>query len=221
MKIIKTIERPALRDQVYDSLKEAIITLELEPGQRIKDKDLAAEFGVSRTPVREALKKLEDEGLVESLPGSQTRITEIHLEEAKNAFTVVAALHSLAARLAVPIISDEDIQLMEGSNTELRKALEKKDVIRAVEADDQFHAVLLKASRNDEIERALDRIMSKVRRLEFSKFSSINAEQSLEEHHAIIQACKKKDAPLASSLAEENWLSLGRILVGDAGSKKE
>lgn len=221
MKTIKTIERPPLRDQVYDSLKEAIITLELEPGQRIKDKDLAAEFGVSRTPVREALKKLEDEGLVESLPGSQTRITEIHLEEAKNAFTVVAALHSLAARLAVPIISDEDIQLMEGSNTELRKALEKKDVIRAVEADDQFHAVLLKASRNDEIERALDRIMSKVRRLEFSKFSSINAEQSLEEHHAIIQACKKKDATLASSLAEENWLSLGRILVGDAGSKKE
>lgn len=221
MKTIKTIERPALRDQVYDSLKEAIITLELEPGQRIKDKDLAAEFGVSRTPVREALKKLEDEGLVESLPGSQTRITEIHLEEAKNAFTVVAALHSLAARLAVPIISDEDIQLMEGSNTELGKALEKKDVIRAVEADDQFHAVLLKASRNDEIERALDRIMSKVRRLEFSKFSSINAEQSLEEHHAIIQACKKKDATLASSLAEENWLSLGRVLVGDAVSKKE
>lgn len=221
MKTIKTIERPALRDQVYDSLKEAIITLELEPGQRIKDKDLAAEFGVSRTPVREALKKLEDEGLVESLPGSQTRITEIHLEEAKNAFTVVAALHSLAARLAVPIISDEDIQLMEGSNTELGKALEKKDVIRAVEADDQFHDVLLKASRNDEIERALDRIMSKVRRLEFSKFSSINAEQSLEEHHAIIQACKKKDAILASSLAEENWLSLGRILVGDAVIKKE
>lgn len=221
MKTIKTIERPALRDQVYDSLKKAIITLELEPGQRIKDKDLAAEFGVSRTPVREALKRLEDEGLVESLPGSQTRITEIHLEEAKNAFTVVAALQSLAARLAVPIISDEDIQLMEESNMELRKALEKKDVIQAVEADDQFHAVLLKASRNDEIERALDRIISKVRRLEFSKFSSVDAEQSLEEHKAIILACQKKDYILASSLVEENWLSLGRILVGDAEHKKK
>ncbi|WP_102273600.1 GntR family transcriptional regulator [Cytobacillus massiliigabonensis] len=220
MKTIKTIERPALRDQVYDSLKKAIITLELQPGQRIKDKDLAAEFGVSRTPVREALKRLEDEGLVESLPGSQTRITEIHLEEAKNAFTVVAALQSLAARLAVPIISDEDIQLMEERNTELQKALDKKDVIQAVAADDQFHAVLLKASKNDEIERALDRIISKVRRLEFSKFSSVDAAQSLEEHKAIISACQKKDPTLASSLVEENWLSLGRILVGDTEHKK-
>ncbi|MGN7399324.1 GntR family transcriptional regulator [Cytobacillus praedii] len=218
MKTIKAIERPALRDQVYGSLKKAIITLELEPGQRIKDKDLAAVFGVSRTPVREALKRLEDEGLVESLPGSQTRITEIHLEEAKNAFTVVAALHSLAARLAVPAITNEDIQLMEVSNLELRKALEEKDVIRAVEADDQFHAVLLKASRNDEIERALDRIMPKVRRLEFSKFSSVVAYQSLEEHQAIILASQKKDSTLAGSLVEENWLSLGRILVGEADS---
>jgi DNA-binding GntR family transcriptional regulator len=221
MKTIKTIERPALRDQVYDSLKQAIVTLELEPGQRIKDKDLAAEFGVSRTPVREALKRLEDEGLVESLPGSQTRITEIHLEEAKNAFTVVAALHSLAARLAVSMISEQDIQLMEESNSELRNALDKKDVIQAVAADDQFHAVLLKASRNDEIERALDRIMSKVRRLEFSKFSSVDAGKSLEEHQAIILACQKKDSGLASSLVEENWLSLGRTLVGASDSKKD
>ncbi len=214
MKIIKTIARPALRDQVYESLKKAIVTLELEPGQRIMDKDLATQFGVSRTPVREALKRLEDEGLVESLPGSQTRITEIHLEEAKNAFTVVAALHGLAARLAVPSITEEDIQLMEESNAQLKKALENKNVLDAVEADDQFHAILLLASGNQEISLALERMMSKVRRLEFSKFSSLDGMKSIAEHDEIISACRTKNPSLASSLLEENWLSLGRLLVG-------
>ncbi|MBY0123261.1 GntR family transcriptional regulator [Bacillus sp. S/N-304-OC-R1] len=220
MKIIKTIARPALRDQVYDSLKKAIITLELEPGQRIMDKDLAVEFGVSRTPVREALKRLEDEGLVESLPGSQTRITQIDLEEAKNAFTVVAALHSLAARLAVPSISEEDIHLMEDSNARLKKALENKDVVSAVEADDEFHGVLLSVSGNQEIGLALERIMSKVRRLEFSKFSSLDAMKSIEEHQKIIEACRSKNLNIASSLVEENWLSLGRLLVGDTNANE-
>ncbi|WNS75294.1 GntR family transcriptional regulator [Bacillus sp. DTU_2020_1000418_1_SI_GHA_SEK_038] len=216
MKMIKTIARPALRDQVYESLKKAIVTLELEPGQRIMDKDLATQFGVSRTPVREALKRLEDEGLVESLPGSQTRITQIHLEEAKNAFTVVAALHGLAARLAVPSITEEDIQLMEESNAQLKKALENKNVLDAVEADDQFHAILLLASGNQEISLALERIMSKVRRLEFSKFSSLDGMKSIEEHNKIISACRSKNTTLAYFLVEENWLSLGRLLVGDA-----
>lgn len=217
MKNIKMIERPALRDQVYESLKKAIVTLELEPGKRILDKDLAAEFGVSRTPVREALKRLEDEGLVESLPGSQTRVTNIFLEEAKNAFTVVAALHRLAARLAVPFLSKEELKRMEESNAKLRKAIDDQDVIRAVEADDSFHSILLKASRNPEIELALDRIMSKVRRLEFSQFSSVSAKKSIEQHDEIIRACQVKDVSLASSLVEENWLSLGRILIGDEG----
>ncbi|RHW42071.1 GntR family transcriptional regulator [Neobacillus notoginsengisoli] len=216
MRTIKTIERPPLRDQVYEALKKAIVTLELEPGQRIKDKDLALEFGVSRTPVREALKKLEDEGLVESLPGSQTRITEIQLEEAKNAFTVVAALHGLAARLAVPNMAEEDVQLMEESNGQLKKALENKDVLHAVEADDRFHEVILSASGNHEIGLALERIMPKVRRLEFSKFSSLDGMKSIEQHNKIISACRTKNQNLASSLVEENWLSLGRLLVGDS-----
>lgn len=216
MKTIKSIDRPVLRDQIYESLKKAIITLELEPGKRILDKDLAAEFGVSRTPVREALKRLEDEGLVESLPGSQTRITKINLEEAQNAFTVVATLNSLAARLAIPQISTEEIERMEAKNNELQRALELKDIIGAVEADDQFHHVLLKASDNPEIEIALERIMPKIRRLEFSKFSSVDGHHSLEQHRQIIAACKAKNSNLATALVEENWLSLSRVLIGDS-----
>lgn len=107
--IIKPIKRMSFRDEVYLTLKKAIVTLELQPEQRLNDKELAEEFGISRTPVREALKRLEDEGLVESIPGSVTRVAPLNIEEAKHAFTVVAVLHSLAARLAVPLLKESDI----------------------------------------------------------------------------------------------------------------
>ena len=134
MKIIKPLDRPVLRDQIYDYLKKAIVTLELEPGQRIKDSDLAAEFGVSRTPVREALKRLEDEGLVESAPGSLTRVTPIQIEEAKNAFTVAATLHGLAARLAVPALEEAHLAALEQHNQRLQEAMQQQDMQAAVEA---------------------------------------------------------------------------------------
>lgn len=212
MKTIKTIERLALSEQIYRSLKHAIITLELEPGQRILDKDLATEFGVSRTPVREALRKLEDEGLVESLAGSRTQITKIDEQEAKNAFTVVAALYALAARLAVSAVTEKELSRMKASNAQLAKSLEASDAFGAVEADDQFHQVLLDASGNPEIVLALDRVMPKVRRLEFSKFSSVNGRQSIDQHNEIIRACEAKDSQRVGSLVEENWLSLGSLL---------
>ncbi|USG63329.1 GntR family transcriptional regulator [Brevibacillus ruminantium] len=216
MKIIKPLERPVLRDQIYEYLKKAIITLELAPGQRIKDSDLAADFGVSRTPVREALKRLEDEGLVESAPGSLTRISPIHMQEAKHAFTVVATLHALAARLAVPVMSEQDCADMEEKNRQLAKAMQEKNMIRAVEADDAFHQVFLEVCGNREIDLALERIVPKIRRLEFAKFSSLEGLRSVEQHVAIIEACKAQDAGKAAQLTEENWLSLGRVLTAES-----
>ncbi|MEJ8545082.1 GntR family transcriptional regulator [Brevibacillus borstelensis] len=216
MKTIKPLERPVLRDQIYENLKKAIITLELEPGQRIKDSDLAVTFGVSRTPVREALKRLEDEGLVESAPGSLTRITPIDIKEANHAFTVVATLHALAARLAVPVLTDSDYAAMEGENRKLRQALDERDMVQAVEADDAFHQIVLDGSGNREIELALERIIPKIRRLEFAKFGSLEGLNSVDQHAAIIRACESRDVSAAAHLMEENWLSLGRILTHEA-----
>ncbi|QQE72630.1 GntR family transcriptional regulator [Brevibacillus composti] len=216
MKIIKPLDRPVLRDQIYDYLKKAIVTLELEPGQRIKDSDLAAEFGVSRTPVREALKRLEDEGLVESAPGSLTRVTPIQIEEAKNAFTVAATLHGLAARLAVPALEEAHLAALEQHNQRLQEAMQQQDMQAAVEADDAFHQVFLEVSKNGEIALALERIVPKIRRLEFAKFGSLAGLSSVEQHQAIIAACQAQDAGLASQLMEENWLSLGRVLTEES-----
>jgi DNA-binding GntR family transcriptional regulator len=210
---IKPIKRLTYRDEVYFTLRKAIISLELKPETRLNDKELAEEFGISRTPVREALKRLEDEGLVESIPGSITRVASLNLAEAKHAFTVVAVLHALATRLAVPLLTKSDIGKLEEYNKALLLSIEQKDIQKAVEADELFHRVFLDVAANPEILLALERSIPKIQRLENSQFASINGFNSVKQHEQIIEACKKRDIETTVHLIEQNWLSLGELLV--------
>lgn len=210
---IKPIKRLSLRDEVYQALKKSIITLELQPRQRLNDKELAEQFGISRTPVREALKRLEDEGLVASLPGSSTFVAPLQFEEAKHAFTVVAVLHALAARLACPVLHREDILALESINHELQLAIEQGDVIQAIEADTRFHKIFLDAAGNPEIVLALARCEPKIHRLEVSQFNNVKGIGSVEQHKRIISALKNKEVEETVRLVEENWLSLGELLT--------
>ncbi|WP_408011773.1 GntR family transcriptional regulator [Pseudalkalibacillus sp. A8] len=217
--IIQPIKRLSFRDEVYQTLKKSIITLELHPEERLNDKELAEKFEISRTPVREALKRLEDEGLVESLPGSSTRVAPLKLEEAKHAFTVVAVLHALAARLACPILKETDIEELEFSNKKLRLSIEKGDVIKAIEADGTFHKVFLDVSGNPEIVFALERSLPKIQRLEISQFTTLKGLNSVGQHNQIISACKNREYETVVRLVEENWLSLGELLTQQTESR--
>lgn len=207
------IERAPLREQVYALLQQAIVTGELQPGQRVRDMDIATRFGVSRTPVREALQRLEDEGLVETLPGALTRIVPLDTQAAREAFPVVAILHSLATRLAVEHLSAQDEAALLSANERLIAALTRNDVLAAIQADDAFHDVFVKAARNSEIQRALERLMPKVRRLEIARFSSLAGRASALQHQAIMTASAQKQAQQAAELTEQNWLSLGQLIV--------
>ncbi|WP_210611021.1 GntR family transcriptional regulator [Priestia flexa] len=211
--LIKPIKRLSLREEIYQTLKQGIITLEFPPDQRLNDKELAEKFSVSRTPVREALKRLEDEGLVESIPGSITKVSSLNPEEAKHAFTVVAVLHALATKLAVPHLTEEDFKMLARHNEELESAVEQNNIIGAIEADQAFHRVFLEAAANPEIVLALERSESKIYRLEVAKFSSEQGFKSVNEHQKIIEVCQSEETIQAADLVEKNWLSLGELLV--------
>ncbi|MFS3929464.1 GntR family transcriptional regulator [Priestia aryabhattai] len=211
--LIKPIKRLSLREEIYQTLKQGIITLEFPPDQRLNDKELAEKFSVSRTPVREALKRLEDEGLVESIPGSITKVSSLNPEEAKHAFTVVAVLHALATKLAVPHLTEEDFKALARHNAELESAVEQNNIIGAIEADQAFHRVFLEVAANPEIVLALERSESKIYRLEVAKFSSEQGFKSVNEHQKIIEVCQSEETIQAAGLVEKNWLSLGELLV--------
>jgi DNA-binding GntR family transcriptional regulator len=218
------IPRASLAREAYGALLEAIVSGRLAPGQRLRDKDLAEQFGVSRVPVREALKRLEDEGLVEAVPNRLTRVAPVRAEQAAQAFPVVAALHALGARLGVPALSGADDEEMRRLDERRTAALARRDIVAAIDADDALHGVLLRASANLELRRALARLMPQVRRLDVLHFARLADDGVAGDHTAILAACRRRDAVEAAALVEESFLALGRQMTalleaadGDAG----
>lgn len=216
MNTLDKLDIASLRQRVYQALQDAIVGGDLAPGERLRDHELAARLGVSRTPVREALQRLEDEGLVATAPRASTRVMALDARAAREAFPVVAVLHALAARLGVPHVTARHLTAMRRANTDLARHIAAPgatSVFAAIQADDRFHAALLDAAGNREIARALERVMPLVRRLEFAQFGSLAGRKSVQQHEAIVAACARGDAAEAATLVEENWLSLGRLIA--------
>lgn len=202
------LTRPTLARGAYDALLDAIVSGRLAPGQRIRDKDLAQDLGVSRVPVREALKRLEDEGLVETVPNLATHVAPVRAERAAQAFPVVAALQALGARLGVPALCAADDARMEQADHRRTQALARRDVVGAIEHDDAFHGVLLDAAGNEQLKRALERVMPHIRRLDVLHFGALT-ERDAADHAGIVEACRRRDAHAAAALVEENFLRIG------------
>jgi DNA-binding GntR family transcriptional regulator len=204
--------RTLLRDQAYVRLRDAILDGTLEPGEQLKDAEIAEWLGLSRTPIREALARLEEYGLVETAPNRYTRVTPLSAGDARDAFTVVAALHFLAASLGVPRVEESELATMRKANEDFSAALRANNVDRALAADDRFHGVLVQASANREIARSLERLKPKVMRLERARFGSLVGRRSIEQHDQIIVLCASGRAEKAAQAVRENWLSLGALI---------
>lgn len=201
--------RPLLRDSAYEAIRREIVEGRLEPGARLRDHDLAARLGLSRTPVREALGRLEDEGLVETRPQSFTRVTPLSRSDVREAFPVVAALHALATELAVPGILPSELARLREANRAFAAALQAGDVEAALDADDAFHRVFVDVAGNGELERSLQRLMPRLRRVERLRFGSLPGRRSVKQHDHIVSLAAEGRAAEAAAAVRENWLTLG------------
>jgi DNA-binding GntR family transcriptional regulator len=207
---MRALEQATLAEQAYARLLDAIVDGTLAAGRRVRDQDLAEELGVSRTPVREALRRLEDEGLVETGRNAYTRVAPVRPERLAQTFPVVAALHALGARLGTPALTDDDLAAMQRHDDARTTALRAGAVPAAIDADDAFHGVVLRAARNGEIERLLARLMPHVRRLDLLHFEALTRrDDHRDDHRAILAACRLRDGAEAARLVEESFLELG------------
>ena len=211
--MLAPVPRTSLAAGAYEVLVQAIVSGELAPGARIRDGELAAQLQISRMPVREALKRLELEGLVESIPNRETRVAPIRAERAAQAFPVIAALQALGTRLGVPALNTADDRRMASLDRDRSRALREVDVIAAIELDDAFHGVLLTAAANDELMRALERLMPQIRRLDVLHFTQLAREDASRDHADILAACRRRDAHAAAELVEANYLRLGEQMA--------
>jgi hypothetical protein len=121
------IERHLLRDTAYDALCTAIVSGTLAPGERLHDEELCSWLGLSRTPVRDALGRLEDEGLIETAPQRYTQVTPLRAADAQHTFPVLAVVHGLATELAVPRLGDRDFAQLDEANDAFMAGLRDGD----------------------------------------------------------------------------------------------
>lgn len=206
------VPRRLLRDEAYDVLLAAIVSGELEPGQVIRDAELAAQVGLSRTPIREALARLADDGLVESKPNAYTRVAPLDRQDCQEAFVLLRALHVLAVTEGVPRMTPDDVARMRSANALFAAALNAADIDAALAADDDVHAVIIDVAGNRTLAATLDRLTPRIRRLERLRFASLPGRDSVDVHEQIADACDRRDVERAAQLVHDNWDSLGRLI---------
>jgi DNA-binding GntR family transcriptional regulator len=200
-----TLKRTLARDQIYGELREWILTGTLSPGERLHDMALAEQLGVSRTPVREALRRLEDEGLVQTSPNRWTRVSPLDLEAARNLYPIVWKLEQLALDLAVDALDDTELEQMERANQRLIAALDVRDVNAATTADFEFHQIFIDLSGNPQLIAILADVKLKLRRIELHYFDDFASLESTFEHAALLRALEYGDFPAAAAAIEANW----------------
>ena len=206
--------RQLLRDSVFVRIRDAIIDGTLEPGERLVDGELSGWLGVSRTPIREALARLDAAGLVETKPGRYTIVSPIHPRTLADAQAVTAAMNELAVRTAVPLLTDNDLTGMRAANDTFAKALKATDVAAAVAADDAFHGIPVDRAGNAAIRTVLDQYTPVLRRVERIRFASLRGRDSVAQHARIIAFAEAGDAEAAATETRLNWLTLDAYASG-------
>jgi DNA-binding GntR family transcriptional regulator len=205
------IDRRLLRDDVYGRLRDAIVDGSLAPGEQLRDGELAAWLGVSRTPVREAMLRLAEAGLVVAQPGRSTTVSSLDLRDVRDARDVVAAMHELAVREAVGSLTPADLEAMHEANRQFREAIEQGDVEAALRADDELHGIPVAVASNRALAAVLDQFTPVVRRAERLRFSSLGGRASLARHDELIRLCAAGDADQAAAVAFDTWHSLPTV----------
>jgi DNA-binding GntR family transcriptional regulator len=208
---LKPVRRTLLRESAYRAIRDAIVSEELAPGASVSDIQLAEKLGLSRAPVRESLARLASEGLVETKPQSYTRITKLVASDVRDAAAVVRAMHELATRTAVPLLTTADIDLMRIANVRFDDASRHGDLDAVMAADDDLHNVLLNACANHAVIETAERYTPLIRRLERRVFSTEGAHRSAHLHERLINACSERDSDAATLITGEIWRALEEL----------
>jgi len=185
------IKKEMLSVQVYRALKEMIANYRFSPGSRLNVEELTKEFGVSRTPIWEAVRRLEQEGLVENIPNRGVFMVEMTLQTALYLYQVREVLEGLAGRLAAGNISDQGIDRLEACLEELKGVVEQGDPVGYSRLDFNFHALIYEASGNPVLQEILGSIKNKMRPL--VPLSKPSLSRGYAEHKIILDALKSRD----------------------------
>ncbi len=191
-----------LRDVVFNTLRKGILTGELKPGERLMEIHLANRLGVSRTPIREAIRKLELEGLVTMIPRRGAEVAQITEKSMKDVLEVRRALDALCAELACERISEEEKQRLKESCAEFERAIKTKDATVIAKADVALHDIMVEATGNQRLVQLVNNLAEQMYRYRFEYIKDESQHERLvEEHRMIYDSILRKDCAAAAEAA--------------------
>ena len=220
---IRMDEYLPLRDVVFNTLRQAILKGELKPGERLMEIQLANKLGVSRTLVREAIRKLELEGLVLMIPRKGAEVAEITRQDMEDVLEVRTALEELAVKDACDHITDAQLSELKKASNEFKKALlEGKDLVTCADADMHFHDVILSATNNRRLIQMLNNLSEQMYRYRMEYLKDERTHKTLiEEHDAIRRALKKHDKVKAGAAIRVHIDNQKRSILESLTEKEE
>ncbi|MBQ4564218.1 MAG: GntR family transcriptional regulator [Lachnospiraceae bacterium] len=183
-----------LRDVVFKTLRGAILRGDLKPGQRLMEIQLANQLGVSRTPVREAIRMLELEGLVKMVPRKGAEVAQISEKHLRDVLEVRSALEELAGTLACERMNAEQLYELKRVNRQFMQVIDSENITAIADADENFHLVIYNATGNERLSQMVNGLREQMYRyrLEHIKDRS-KREELVKEHEAIIRALEERD----------------------------
>ncbi|MBQ3031323.1 MAG: GntR family transcriptional regulator [Anaerotignum sp.] len=201
---INTNEYLPLRDVVFNTLRDAILTGKLVPGERLMENQLAEKLGVSRTPVREALRMLELENLVELVPRKGAQVLDMSEKDIVNILEVRSALEGLATSVACKKMTKEDLQQLKNLEVDFEKAVAENDVEHFVDIDEDFHDLIFAATENDKLINIFRNLRIQLYRYRMAQAKNNETSMStiVAHHRSIIRAIENHDSEEGASIAQ-------------------
>lgn len=201
---LQTDEFLPLRDEVFNTLREKILKGVYKPGERLMEIHLADQLGVSRTPIREAIRMLELEGLVKMVPRKGAQVAKISKEDLQDVLEVRKALDTLSVKLACERITEDEIKLLNNAEREFEKALASKDVREIAEADVAFYDVIHSATKNGRLKSMISNLAERIYRyrFEYIKQQSDGGKTLMLEHREIMRCIESRDVESAVKATE-------------------
>jgi len=204
--------QPAATQKVYEELKEAIVSNRIKQGVILQERMLAEKLGVSRTPVREALRRLDIECLIEVIPGKGATVTRVSIEDVREIMQVREPLECLAARLAAEKIQDEDIACLKGTVSGWREEINKYNGtnFESFNAyDSAFHEYIVQIAKNKRLAAILGTVRDQIRRITYlTQYNTKRIELSLPQHERILYALGQRNAIEAEESMRDHMRSI-------------
>lgn len=211
-----------LRDVVFNTLRQAILTGELKPGERLMEIHLANKLGVSRTPIREAIRKLELEGLVTMIPRRGAEVAQITEKSMNDVLEVRRALDALCVELACERITQEDTERLRLACEAFENAVRTGDIKKIARADVELHDIIVQATGNQRLVQLINNLSEQMYRYRFEYIKDSTQHQRLiDEHRMIYESIVKKDKEAASQAAHVHIDNQKKAIIAQIRSEKK